>query len=186
MRSLLGLTGAPDVQTANAAFYQHVPHVAPYAYLHIIFSPPTPHDLEESAQALSIPGLWRRWLETQNGADIFSGALAFYGVVPRNQLLSRGGPYAQSPYSIVDVNEELVLRRYPQWVQIAGYGVNLARLLINRSDQSLMLVDRRGEKTLYMWSDIESFLTTEPKRLAMLYGPTGKLLVDYSLTVPNA
>jgi len=100
--------------------------------------------------------------------------------------LSRSSNYAQAPYSIEDVNRERPSLKYSRWVQIGAYTSNGSRLLLNRDDESVLLVDQPGEKTLCTWQDIESFLTNEPSRLATLYSPNGKLLVDHSLTVPSA
>ena len=57
LRELLELGNKPDVESETAAFYMHVPHVAPLAYHHILFKPASEESLEGVSATLDIPHL---------------------------------------------------------------------------------------------------------------------------------
>jgi hypothetical protein len=176
----------PDVVTDHARFYRHVPKIAPYAYLHTIFNPAPPAILKSVATQIDIPEAWLHFLEIQNGAFLFFDALRLNGAVDPHRLRSRMDYYTQVPYSLIKTNSNSVMKLFPDWLKIGDYGFDRSIILINRHNEQIQVVDNQGSNMLAAWPNLESFLTSEVKRIGILYSPSGECLVDSKFTVPNS
>jgi hypothetical protein len=184
LRELLQLNDTPVVKTARAEFYCHVPSIAPYAYLHTIYSPASWDILSSFGPGFQIPDEWLSFLLIQNGADLFSNALCLYGVNNPRQLLDRSSNYSQAAFSLQELNHDAVLVRFRDYLQIGSYGYNAARLLLSRTDLSIQVVSRSGADTLAGWPDPQAYFTEECGRLRSLFSDSGVLLTDERWTVP--
>jgi len=176
----------PDMVTDHARFYRHVPKVAPYAYLHTIFNPAPPAILKSVATQIEIPEAWLLFLEIQNGAFLFSSALRLDGAVDPHRLHSRKDFYAQVPYSLIKTRTDPVMKLLPDWLNIGDYGFDGSKILMNRHNEQIQVVDNQGNNLLAAWPNLETFLTIEVNRLGILYSTSGECLVDRKLTVPNS
>ena len=176
---------SPEVVTDHARFYCHVPKVAPYAYLHTIFNPAPQDILRPVVDELEIPSPWVYFLEIQNGAWLFSGALRLDGAVDPHRLHSRQNRYAQVPYSLTRSDRESVMKLLPEWLAIGDYGFDGSRILMNRENARIQVVDPIGTNALATWSNIQAFLTAELRRIGILFSPAGECQVDRKFTVPR-
>ena len=176
---------SPEVVTDHARFYCHVPKVAPYAYLHTIFNPASPDTLRSVADELEIPRPWVSFLEIQNGAWLFSGALRLNGVIDPNRLHSRQSNYAEIPYSPTETSWDHVINLLPEWLGIGDYGFDGSRILMNRQNAQIQVLDRTGTNALAIWNSVEAFLIAELKRIGALFSPLGECQVDHKFTVPH-
>jgi len=174
----------PEVVTEHARFYCHVPHVAPLAYLHIIFNPAPRGVLDSISAQLDLPEILVSFLQAQNGASLFSEALRIDGVVDPHRLHSRRNYYAQVPYSLINNNRHPVMKLFPEWLGIGDYGFDGSRILLNRGSGEIQAVDQTGG-SLGIWQDLETFLVSELKRVRALFSPSGQCLVDAEFTVPR-
>lgn len=189
LQALSNFPPVNDRDSGTAHYRTHVPWVAPLAYLHIIFKPAPNDVLSAAAQRLKMPSALVDFLEDQNGAILFSGALSISGVHGVGQLLNRTDPFLRQPFDI-----ELENHNYPphdpdQFLAFGGYGFNGAAVCIDRSDSRVYLF-KRGDIGLVAepsgaWESIEHWITSEIARLSLLFDSTGKRLVDEALTVPR-
>jgi len=183
--SLLGINATPDVQAEGTRFYCHIPHAAPYAYLHTIFAPVSSELLASTSALHDIPEIWASFLQTQNGANVYFGSLHFYGLVAPGQLFNRENMYARLPFSLTDANRRSVMRGFPDWLMIGSYGFNASRLLLHRVNGSLQAINEPGDTILAEWPNLATFFSSEISRLTILFSDSGRLLVDEKFTVPS-
>jgi hypothetical protein len=180
------INSAPDVVTDDARFYTYVPKLAPYAYLHTIFNPASSVILKSVATQVEIPEAWALFLQTQNGAFLFSNALRLDGVVDPHRLHSRQSNYAQNAFSLIKTNRDPVMNLFPGWLRIGDYGFDGSKILMNKRNQQIQAIESKGLNILATWPDLETFLTSEIERIGMLYSPSGQCLVDRKFTAPNS
>jgi hypothetical protein len=178
-----------DRESKTAFFRTHVPWVAEFGYLHIIFKPLQASALHQAAARLDLPSPVFDFLRQQNGAILFSGALSIFGVHPGGQLLNRKDPFGRMPFDIESenynsppVNQHLLA--------VGGYGYNGANVCIDKRDSKLYLFQRengRLAKAPYAcWDNLEDWIVGEINRLSAIFDVRGKRLVAESQTVPCA
>lgn len=190
MLSLLsGFDKAGDHETETAFFLTHVPWVAPFAYLHIVFKPAPSDSLLRVAKRLAMPLSLVEFLRGQNGAVLFSGALGIYGVHRPGQLFKRGDPDFVLPFNIEDENSNWPPVDRARFLKFAGYGFDGSSICIDRNTSNVYLF-QRGQQTLnvapaYSWPNLNVWITGEITRLTALFDRRGKRLVDEAQTLPT-
>lgn len=189
LRLLSAFENINDRESETAFFCTHVPQAGSLAYLNIVFKPAAADVLRRAAVKLRMPGVLAEFLSVQNGAILFLGALSIYGVHRSGQLLNRGDPFFDLPFSIEEENRNWPAPDSTRFLAIGGYSFDGSMVCIDRRDCSLSLFGR-GERDLLPapllnWPSLQVWLTTEIARLSMLFNHKGKRLVDESQTVPH-
>jgi len=186
---LSGFDKARDHETGTAFFRTHVPWVAPFAYLHIIFKPAPFDALSRTAKTLEMPLSLTEFLQAQNGAILFSGAVSIYGVHRPGQLFMREDPDFVLPFNIEDENSNWPPVDRARFLSFAGYGFDGSSVCIDRNDSQIYLF-QRGKQALsaapaYSWPNINVWIISEITRLTALFDRRGKRLVDEAQTLPS-
>jgi hypothetical protein len=81
------------------------PHVAPEAWLHVLFTPLTTEKIEEMEKKLGmqLPNDFKNFLHKTNGLALFSYCIKIWGV---RQTMARSGSAAWQPHDLIDHNYE--------------------------------------------------------------------------------
>ena len=151
----------------------HVPHVAPEAWLHIVF--PSHPDLLvtlEERRGRPLPEELQRMYRVLNGAHLFSGNLSIDGHRAR---ISRTGPEPMV-FDIKDSNT------YPEWPddatpEMVFFGtIGQYCSLYARDDESGIFCSERrvSARPLMQWPSIEAMIETEVARLDEAFDDDGK------------
>jgi hypothetical protein len=183
---MLAIGREPDFSSSNASYYIHVPQLAPYGYLHIIFAPTDRQVLVHSAQYLLIPECLQSFFSTQNGANLFFGRLSIFGILERGRLLNRGADRVQAPFDIEKENSRWNFLPEEEWLLIAAYSYDGTQVTLHRSGGNVRAVERKSHKPLSEWPSLDVYLRNEIKRLTPLFDTAGNLLVDPKYTVPGS
>lgn len=182
---LLGLSNRnPDYKTSNAIFYGPTPWIAPLAYAHVIFSPAVEAHISQISEALKIPQFWKEFLRRQNGADLFSGALYLYGVIPRGEPLNRSSLRTEKPFNIEWRNCDSIFKDKGIWLLVGSYGYNRTLLLVNRESGEARLADDSGNTISDVGFTIDQWISNEISRLSRLFDASGRLITDSAQTLP--
>ncbi len=180
-----------DRESRTAFFWTHVPWVAPLAYLHIIFKPIEQSLLQPAILNLTIPSSYTSFLQKQNGAILFSGALSIYGVHPVGQLLNREDPLLRLPFNIGVEHSNWPPANSKRFLTIGGYGFDGSRACIDREDSRIYLFKREinglSKDPLLVWEDLGTWIIGEIDRLSSMFDTRGRRQVeDERLTLPHA
>ena len=190
LRLLSTFENLNDRESESAFFCTHVPQAGSLAYLNIVFKPAETDVLRRVAVQLQMPAALAEFLNVQNGAILFSGALSIYGVHRSGQLLNRGDPFFDLPFNIEEENRNWPPPDSTRFLAIGGYSFDGSIVCIDRTDSSLSLFGRgqRGllPTPLFNWPSLQAWLTTEITRLSVFFDRRGTRLVDESLTVPQS
>lgn len=190
LHALSGFKSSTDRDGETAFFMTHVPWIAPEAYFHIIFKPAPSAALTDLSSRLRMPESLVALLRTQNGADLFSGAVGIHGIHGPGQLLNRRHPFARLPFNIESENQDWPPFDRDRFLSFGGYGFDGSRVCIDRNDSTVHVLKRDvqtlSENSSYSWSSVESWLQSEIARLSVLFDKNGRILVKRSETIPSA
>ena len=170
--SRLGETPYPD----GTRWIGHVPHVAPLAHLHHLFSPLEPEAIEdlEHQLGLSLPRSFKGFLQLHNGMSVFSGYLNIYGL-RRSWARTNIVESAQQPYSILTYNIKTRPPKSPDdalFVGSLGDKRDLAGLF---SDGRIGIFERdTGAALDRSYPDLFGFILDEVKRTRVLFDDHGR------------
>ena len=153
----------------------HVPHVAPQAWLHILFSPLSDDEIGEveSEIGIAIPESLKVFYSLANGISLFSGSLAIYG---RRDNYKRTVDSARQPFSITTPNTVERLRDAKgSYLFIGGYPSQKGYYLcVDIRDLRVYRCTRESAKPLANWGSFEEMLVAEANRLALLFDREGR------------
>lgn len=161
-----------------------VPHVAPHAWCHAIPRGLTDQEISALSRAVDsiLPGEFTEFLHAMNGAHLFVGALALYGVRP---VADREIDSAFLPFDIVDAN------RYerPRGLRGAlfifgGYRFDGSLLAMDASTGHIARIERDGGAQLNLWPSLRDFLVSEMQRLDAIHDTDGTLVTMRESLVP--
>ena len=186
--ALLGIISVAEVLGARTTasgtrLVGHVPHVAPEAYLHIVFPPLDGVRLSALEQAIGrpVPPAYRRLLSITNGLDLFSSSLSIYG---HRTSYARAGDAARQPFSAVVPNTAERPPGIPNdAVVVGGYGRDGSQIYV--LDGAVYRCDRDNGAPLNMWPDLFSMLVTEARRLATHFDASGRLTTGGRWSAPT-
>jgi len=170
----------------GAHLYGHVPHVAPQAWLHIIYPALNDEELAdlESTLRRPVPPEYRQLLKVTNGLTLFSGAVDLYG---RRRDYSRR-PSIRLPFDLSDPNvHERPRVADPTWFLFAFYDEDGSEAYIDPADHRVY----RGSRDMTMprlnqWASLDDFLIGEVRRLALHFDERGRQLDPSHPTTPDA
>ena len=174
---------APDLDLPSVLLYQHIPWVAPEGYLHWIFKPAQPNDLDRVCTELRVPGVWRDFLKQQNGASIFN-ALDLDGVREANALMVRNTS-DRKPFDIANSNQPRKLPPDRDWLCIGSYAYYRSRAMLDRENGQVHVVEQDTPRVIATWPSAELWLSEEVARLRLLFSEDGHLLTDKEYTDPQ-
>ena len=170
----------------GALMYGHVPHVAPLAWLHIVY--PGLDDQALAALEISlrcpIPLEYRQLLKVTNGLSLFSGALDLYG---RRTDYSRRFSI-RLPFDLSDPNvHERPRAADPAWFMFGFYNEDGSKAYIDPGDGRVYRGSRDMTKPrLNNWVSLDEFLISEVQRLQAHFDDRGRQLNLSRPTTPES
>jgi hypothetical protein len=155
----------------------HIPHVAPLAYLHVLYRPLDRGELEELARSFSQPlpeeYLWL--LGQTNGLNLFADSLAIFGV---ERSRSRD-PSRHQPYDVVRMNEfERLPALDPHIFLVGAHGDGMAIYLDSRSGAATSRGPFEDPTIREEWPSLLDLLSDEFSRLSDSFDEQGREKTD--------
>jgi hypothetical protein len=130
----------------GARLYGHVPHVAPQAWLHLLFAPLSDQDVMslEKNMGQTIPSDFREFLFVTNGIGLFSCSLSIYG---KRTSYVRTGDAAWQPFCIVTANTLERPEHIKPWqIVIGSYQSDGSKLFLDGKDGIAFRTKIRSKK----------------------------------------
>lgn len=167
----------------HAWFFTPTPWIAPAAHLHVVFKPAPTEALQDVARRMRFPGSFAKLLSSHNGATLFCGDLAVYGVHQVGQLLNRTDPYARLPFNIEWENDSWRNDR-DRLLVIGGYRYDGSRVCADRTTAEVSVFPRDGGEPIAVFKSVEDWLTVEIARFRRLYDAEGRFFGTQEETGP--
>jgi hypothetical protein len=162
-------------ESAAAWFLTPTPWVGPAAYLHILYKPAPKPVLGQVAHRWRFPREFSELLSEHNGAILFSGSIAVYGVVPAGQLLNRSDPYGLPPFNIEPENESWSYQS-DRFLVVGGYRQDGSRACIDRVDSRVLVFPRGAQTPIACFANVSDWIDREVDRYRTLYDREGRLV----------
>ena len=164
----------------------HVPHVAPKAWLHTVYSPLSEaHILElENNIRISFPYSFISLSKLSNGLRIFSDTLSIDGY---RLSYNRVGDEAIQPYSILtqDLDERPKDSRV-SFLYIGGYFTNDgSSLYIDNDTDMVYRCTHKSSQPLNQWNNLWDMLLSKTIRLSKLFDSNGKQINPKQPLIPE-
>lgn len=170
----------------GAELYGHIPHIAPFAYLHLTYPGLQPFEMDKLVQQIhgEIPPEYSWWLRRSNGLNLFEGALSFYGLVREfSRTLNNRQP------NDLYLEGELQRRVLKQGAALFFFGgannVDGFRFYLDTRTGAVYRCSRNSAAPLQSWSGIANLIVDEIPRLAAIFDKTGRCTVDDPLVWPE-
>jgi len=177
-----------DCSFETVIYRTHVPFVAPRAYLHAIFKPTSAEVYQKRTAELGITGPVADFYRLYNGAILFSGAIAIYGLLPDTYQLNRKDWFEKAlPYNILEPNRqyESQLRRRDQ-LYVGAYGLDLSAVCVTRKEGAVTCYEGDGfKKVRAVWPSFCEWLRSELIRLSACFDEYGHQLTGDDLLLPT-
>ncbi|MGQ0715350.1 MAG: SMI1/KNR4 family protein [Gemmatimonadaceae bacterium] len=161
-----------------------VPHVAPQAWLHILFAGLAPEELEQVEQDVGRPldPALARFLRHLNGLSLFSDSLSISGLRKRNR---RKDLTDWQPFSIRAPNMlERPRDAKETYLFVGSYSSDGSRLYIDTVDGRAYRCSRDSAEPLNTWPGFFEMLNREATRIAALFDREGRKLRSTMPTTP--
>ena len=177
------------VLTNGTELLCHVPHVAPEAWLHIIYSGLSSDQINEFEQNFPIifPKEYKEFLLEANGINIFSDSLSIWGL---RESYQRTGEGAIQPYDLLSLNDERPKGCPNTWLFFGSYSWDGTRVMFDLGEGSehnkVYRCARRSTQIIQEWSSFKEWLDSEIKRLLQLFDAKGVKYDKKSSTAPTA
>ena len=183
LERLLGDSKGACREGLHGSFLTPMPWSGPAAHLHIVFKPAPEKALRDASTRLRFPNDLQQLLAAHNGAVLFRGDLAVYGVHEEGQLLNRTDPFARLPFNIEWENDSWWLDR-DRLLVVGGYRFDGSRACIDRETSRITVFPRNGDEPLVVFRNLDDWLGKEISRYQQLYSVEGQLLGDADETGP--
>jgi hypothetical protein len=163
------------VQPENTTLLGQVPHVAPKAWLHVLFAPIDNEQILvglEKQMQMMIPIEYRRFLTTEhNGLSLFSSSIELFGY--RENYNRKSLQFL--PFDIVTINTfERPLNAGEDEFFIGSYNWDGSLIYVNTSSSKIFRCERDDSTPLNSWENLDDFLLKEISRLSKLYDQLGR------------
>ncbi|MGH7719354.1 MAG: SMI1/KNR4 family protein [Gemmatimonadaceae bacterium] len=152
----------------------HVPHIAPEAWLHVLFPGLDAADIRQTGEEAGhrMEPSFARFLAYHNGLSVFSGALYLYGLRKRNR---RRDLDDWEPFSIGVPN----VKERPKDAQgthlfVGGYSDDGSRLYVDTATAVVYRCARHSVEPWQFWPSFFEMLESEVARLAGLFDEGGR------------
>jgi SMI1 / KNR4 family (SUKH-1) len=151
-------------------------------WLHIVYPPLTDTQISDLEQSLdrTLPGDYERFLRRANGIDMFTSALAIYGL---RTDYSRS-PEVFQPFSVVEPNQFERPQGMPETLLVIGSYCEDGSLVASDGDGKIWRTDRDDFRPLNTWPDLFTMLLTEVERLEPLFAQPGLPKYPHAVTAP--
>ena len=156
----------------GATLIGKAPHIAAEAWLHHMYAPLSEHDIELIEQQLNqgIPCSYKKFLSAGNGLNIFNTTLSLYGLrsnYNRNEL------DVWQPFDLIIANTTEKPKGANDLFIIGAYDWDGSKLCIHQDDEQVFVIDNDNE-FVCRWKDFDTMLSSELKRLQLLFDSEGK------------
>lgn len=140
----------------------HVPHVAPKAYINIVYAPlSNSHLLEfEGRFERPIPNQYKEFLVHANGLNVFSDALRVMGYVPVERK-SGSGVYDYPSNIIVPNVSGRIKGLREEEIVVAWYKVDGSYVLLNEAGKAIRFNAKGDGTRIQEWQDFDAWLCAE-------------------------
>jgi hypothetical protein len=162
----------------------HAPHIAPEAYLHIIFPPLNTHDLVkiENLTKRKVPIDYKNFLLISNGLSIFSGSLTLDGLRKNYNRTNE----TRQPFSLEIPNVlERLADSEESYFYIGGYKWDGSLLYIDSTNNKVFRCLENSSKPINQWFNFKEFIISEFNRLSTLFDENGIRKKSGSPTSPE-
>lgn len=169
----------------GAELVGRVPHVAPQAWLHILFAGLRDEEIEKLRHEVGreLDPAFTRFLSNLNGLSLFSDSLAINGLRKRN----RRDPMDREPFSIRIPNVvERPKDAKETYLFVGSYSSDGSRLYIDTGDGRAHRCSRDSAEPLNTWPGFFEMLNREATRIAALFDQQGRKLRPAMPVTPPA
>lgn len=160
-----------------------VPHVAPQAWLHILYSPLQEVYINQLETKLTkkIPQDLRVFFSVFNGINIFSDSLSIWGM---KSSYSRTDGNEFQPYDLIALNEEKHYDINENWIVFGSYSWDGSYMIFDlESDlNKVFRCDSDSNEKLQEWPNLSTWLNCEIERLSQLFDENG---IEYNEELPT-
>jgi hypothetical protein len=163
----------------------HVPHIAPEAWLHIIYSKASNDDIFSLKNELTygLPLEFEEFLSVSNGLNIFSDSLSIWGI---RESYVRQGDEAIQPYDLISTNSERPEGCLDSWVFFGGYSWDGSSVMFDMKNgiesSKVYLCETDSTNIILEWESFNEWLISEINRLSQMYNISG---VEYDEDMPT-
>ena len=157
----------------------HVPHIAPKAYLHVVYAPSDSEEFAELDERLGrpVPAQLKRFFEFTNGMMIFSGSIRVMGFVPHKRKAEVH--VYNYPSDIETPNSGARIKGLRDDAVVVGFYKHGGSYAVIDSDGSVARFDPKGiGKLIQEWPDFDTWLFSEIERLSEYFDENGKMTAD--------
>jgi hypothetical protein len=185
---LLKYRNVNDFVHERVLFKTNVPWVAPKAYLHILFPPAPANVLQQRTKELRIPNPLSEFYSQWNGALLFTGTLAIYGLLVDGHVLNREDWRCRHPFDLVTETH----RWQPELDDrdlfcFGSYGYDRSAVCVARdSGVVTAFAAERLEVVRATWPSFETFLSEELDRLSAFFDENGRCSFPEDALLPSA
>jgi hypothetical protein len=164
-----------SLQSDNTVLLGQVPHVAPKAWLHVLFAPIDNEEILvalEKELGMKIPTGYRKFLtNAHNGLSLFSSSIELFGY---RKNYNRRSPHFL-PFDIVTSNTvERPSNAGMNKFFIGSYNWDGSLIYVDTSSSKIYRCERDDSAPLHSWEDLDDFLAKEISRLSKLYDQLGR------------
>jgi hypothetical protein len=162
----------------------HTPHVAPEAYLHVLFRPLSRSELADLERKLGtdLPKYLREFLGRANGAMLFCYNLSLLGV---RTSYARQGDEAWQPHDMASATEESSpVLEDNSMIVLGAYRWDGSLLVGSAARREVHRVDCDHGRALNRWPDFENMIVDEVMRLSELFDHAGRQIEPATPTTP--
>jgi hypothetical protein len=159
--------------TPGTVLVGHIPHVAPLAYLHVLYRPLDPDELEDLARSFlqPLPEEYLWLLRQTNGLNLFADSLAIFGM---ERSRSRD-PSRHQPYDVGRMNEfERLPALDPHILFVGAHGDGMGIYLDSRSGRATSRGPFDDPTVREEWPSLLDLLSDESARLSALFDEHGR------------
>jgi len=174
-----------SVEQDGVQLIGHVPHVAPEAYLHLVFPGLNDKEVEQLDVEIRrrLPAWLRDFYRRANGIDMFSGTLSIHGL--RRYLIDDNG--APQPFSLSLINvDERVPGAPDDCIFFATYGFDGSLLCTLGKGNQVYRTGRETFEILNRWKTFSSAIIEETERISNLFNNNGELKHPDAPTTPES
>lgn len=169
--------GGTELLNNGTKLISRAPHVAPRAWLHIIYASLSNSQIETIRSAISVelPNDLVEFWGYANGVNLFSDSISIWGL--RTSYV-RTGEDAFQPYDIVSLNNEGIISKL-KCLAFGSYSIDGSLITYDLvvSSTKVYRLEQITGKVLQEWETLWVWLESEVERLSMLYDENG---VEYN------
>lgn len=164
---------------ADAQLLGHVPHIAPKAYMHLVYAPLNDEDLIKLEKQIErkLPEQLKKFYEFANGIDIFSGGISLFGYFPYERKFKSHPHNYPGDIQIPNVQAR-IKGMHEVDVIIASYKWD-SSIAIIEEDGSVVRYDiQNGGQVVQTWPDFDTWITSEIEHYSQFFDENGKMMGD--------